>query len=212
MKKKLFIVLTVMMLIGAMTACGNKGEVKDNENTATKNEDINTVFTYEYQELEDGTLNLYSYEKEGNGTVCEIPNEIDGKTVTSIEKLFCQDSEITKVVLPDTVKVIGKDAFSYTTALEEVVIPDSVETIGDYAFFQCEKITKLVFGNKVTYLGQEAIANCPNLHEVHMPFSVDNDEAIFNFSDNSEDFTVFGPEDSRIKTIAGDNGVNYSVE
>ena len=54
-------------------------------------------------------------------------------------------------VLPEGLKSIGKDAFSYCTRTTDgsikgfttINIPSTVQTIGDYAFYNCRAITTI---------------------------------------------------------------------
>ncbi len=48
--------------------------------------------------------------------------------------------KLTKVILPDGLKVIGDGAFSYCSALADMTIPDSVTEFGNQAFYGCEKL------------------------------------------------------------------------
>lgn len=54
-------------------------------------------------------------------------------------------SNVEDVVLPDSVKVIGKEAFAGCYKLESIELPDSVRIIGEGAFSSCQsmRITKL---------------------------------------------------------------------
>ena len=53
-------------------------------------------------------------------------------------------------IIPDTVKEIGKEAFSRCKDLTSVVIPNSVTSIGKGAFMNCKGMTSVVIPNSVT--------------------------------------------------------------
>ena len=61
--------------------------------------------------------------------------------ITKIESgAFWNNCSIRSVILPDTVKIIGGDAFVYCESLESVNIPPSVYDIGDDPFAGCPKL------------------------------------------------------------------------
>ena len=70
-----------------------------------------------------------------------IPYEIDELTVTSLSLLlFNTIPELITVTIPNTVKVVGNNAFYNCVNLEKVVIPNSVTDIGENAFGGCDKV------------------------------------------------------------------------
>ncbi len=69
----------------------------------------------------------------GDGGLVVIPEKIDGQPVLSIAS-GAFDGDITRVVIPRTVKTVEKDAFSACESLEEVVFFDSVVTVYDESF------------------------------------------------------------------------------
>ena len=83
----------------------------------------------EYEELEDGTVEITGYS--GEDTVLVIPDEIDGKRVTSI----------------------GSYAFFVCSGLTEITIPEGVTSIGDFAFAGCWGLTKITLPEGVTSIG-----------------------------------------------------------
>lgn len=59
------------------------------------------------------------------------------------EDAFHKCSKLKKIVIPDGVLEIGKSAFSFCTSLEEVVIPESVKQLADNAFFRCSSLERV---------------------------------------------------------------------
>jgi len=107
--------------------------------------------TFEYEELDDGTLMLTYYD--GNQTNIVIPSEIGGKKVTVIGEYCFIDSydSIVTVQIPNTITTIGYGAFESCYNLQEITIPNSVTYIGEYAFGYCESLTKLHIPASVKY-------------------------------------------------------------
>ncbi len=78
---------------------------------------------------------------------------------------------ITSVVIPNTVKSIGIDAFR-NNRLTEAIIPSSVTSIGDRAFLE-NQLTSLIILDGVTSIGSSAFGG-NQLTEVTIPGSVKN--------------------------------------
>ena len=87
-----------------------------------------------------------------------IPN-----SVTTIEGVFADCSNLTSVTIPNSVKTIGEVAFYNCSNLTSVTIPNSVKTIGDHAFRQCSSLTSITIPNSVTTIGDCAFYGCDNL-------------------------------------------------
>lgn len=105
-----------------------------------------------------------------NGAAMEIvvPNSVKiiGKDA------FMDCIGITSVVLPDSVQEIGESAFRDCTALTSVVIPDSVQKIGSHAFENCKSLASVKIPDSVQKIGDHAFAYCKSLASVKIPDSV----------------------------------------
>lgn len=93
-----------------------------------------------YYEFENGNAVLKEYH---SSTVeVRIPNNVyDYDVVKIADYSFLRKTEITSVVIPDTVTAIGDSAFYGCSNLERALIPASVTTFGSSVFANCEKLT-----------------------------------------------------------------------
>ena len=60
------------------------------------------------------------------------------------------------------------------TEITDLVIPNSVTSIGDHAFYECYGLTSVTMGNNVESIGNEAFCGCSGLTSVTIPNSVTN--------------------------------------
>lgn len=128
---------------------------------------------YDLRTEENGA---YVVENNYKGEVV-IPAEIqvDGLTIPVIgieEDAFYGCDDVTCVTLPDGLKVIEKSAFESMSQLTEIVIPDSVEHIGENAFSDCENLKKVVLPSQIKYLPSDLFESCGALEEIEIPASV----------------------------------------
>lgn len=89
--------------------------------------------TFEYRHNDNGGITITDYT--GNRKSVTVPDMLDGSPVTEIGDYAFYSSQVTDVVIPDTVKFIGNNAFSRCEQLSVIDIPKSVERIGAMAFF-----------------------------------------------------------------------------
>lgn len=98
----------------------------------------------------------------GNVTVPESFT-VDGKTyaVTGVDEMaFANNTSLTKLSLPETIKSFGQGAFTNCTALTTVNIPSQVTVIPSACFAQCKKVAKFELPAGVKTVGTLAFANC----------------------------------------------------
>ena len=94
-------------------------------------------------------------------TSIEIPASISGLPVTAIGDYAFNGSSLSSVTIPDTVKTIGKYAFSMSTNLKSVTIPESVEFIDLRAFDLCKQLSEVNLPDKMIEMSARVFDNTP---------------------------------------------------
>lgn len=89
-----------------------------------------------------------------------------------ISSAFTSNGKLTKVTIPDSVKVIGDHAFDDCTNMVEVDIKGGVELIDEDAFFCCFALETINFPNTLGSINQHAFWGCKKLKEINLPDSV----------------------------------------
>ena len=113
--------------------CGYSGNAPRGYSIEPYTSDLMSEGDYVYEVLDDGTLKIKSYGGSGGDII--IPQEIDGKTVTTIGKsVFKENKEITSVVLPETLEHIDDYAFFRCSNLAFVEVPNSLHRVGCQVF------------------------------------------------------------------------------
>jgi hypothetical protein len=103
----------------------------------------------------------------------EITNLIIPNSVTSIGGYaFYGCSGLTSITIPNSVTSIGESAFYECSGLTSVTIPNSVTSIGYCTFYGCSGLTSVTIPNSVTSIGDRAFSRCYGLTSVTIPNSV----------------------------------------
>lgn len=115
--------------------------------------------------------------------------------VTSIGTLaFLNCDELKSVVIPNTVEVIEREAFLYSSIssvkiptsvlsieerafagcnnLRSITIPKSVTKIEAGMFYGCDSLTSITIPKTVTFIGEDAFGGCDSLTSIDIPKSV----------------------------------------
>jgi hypothetical protein len=103
----------------------------------------------------------------------DIPSSYNDLPVTSIGDYAFQDcSNLSTIIIHDSVISIGIAAFNNCTGLNSITIPDSVTSIGDGAFYDCSNIVSITIPNGVTSIGYQTFGSCIGLTSITIPDSV----------------------------------------
>lgn len=138
----------------------------------------------------------------GSDNYVKIPNRIEGKNVVKIsEGAFEGKTVVSKVTIPDTVTVIGANAFR-STYIREVNMSENIEIIDDAAFFECKNLQSINLYN-VKEIGHSAFKNCKSIEKLTLPESLNKigiqvfqgcsnlKELNFNCKDLTGDLLIF---------------------
>ena len=77
-----------------------------------------------------------------------------------------------KTIIPESVTVIGTDAFFRCISLQSITIPKSVMEIGTDAFFRCTSLQSITIPKSVMEIGYYAFEGCTSLQSIVIPGSV----------------------------------------
>jgi LysM repeat protein len=122
--------------------------------------------------IENGVLKKYT----GSEKVVIIPDgvkEIGGGEFLANNGLN-YNSNITKVVIPDSVTTIGIAAFYMSSSLAEIIIPEGVNIIGPSAFGSCSSLAEIIIPKSVATIDNSAFMFCENLSKLNIPECVTN--------------------------------------
>ena len=121
-----------------------------------------------------------------------------------------EKSEVTSIVLPNTVKTLSQSCFSSSKISGNLVIPASVETIEPSAFYNCQALETVVFGSGslLKTIGDKSFEGCASLKSVVIPAVCEN---IGNsaFKDCKSLTDVDFEQGSRLKAIGGGESRNW---
>ena len=92
------------------------------------------------------------------------------------DQAFYHCSQLTSVVLPETVTAIGASAFQYCFYLSSIRLSENLENIASDAFWNCVRLTSIRIPAKVSSIGDTVFGYCTQLTDV----SVDPANTVFD--------------------------------
>ena len=133
---------------------------------------------YVVRDVDEMTVNV------GTGTAAAVDSNV-GNTLTLpgtinylnntytvyalANKSFADNENLTKVVVPENVKIIGENAFSGCTGLTGVELPSTLSTIGALAFKGCTALTNVVLPESLESMGANIFNGCSSLKTITIP-------------------------------------------
>lgn len=131
------------------------------------------IETAPYVEIEPAGQDCFSYDGDGlkfhpeswdGSPVLQIPDAVGGQTVTKLAPDCFRDcTELTTILLPDTVSGIGSGAFSGCEKLRGLHIPEGLESIGAEAFDGCIDLEAVYIPSSVSFIAEGCFDDCASL-------------------------------------------------
>lgn len=92
---------------------------------------------------------------------------------------FKGNSELVKIVLPKSLRLIDEHALDGSEKLETVDMFDGVGSIGKYAFANCCRLQQISLSNTLSFIFEYAFSGCCSLQSIHLPTSLNR---IYDFA------------------------------
>ena len=85
---------------------------------------------------------------------------------------FPSASSVTSISLPDSLKIIGRNAFAGCSNLTKIDIPEGVTEIGVNSFENCKNISEFILPEGVTSIEAYAFDSCTGMTSINIPDTV----------------------------------------
>lgn len=119
-----------------------------------------------YREVEEG-IEIIRCTRVESDILC-IPKVIGNKPVVGIGKAAYRDLPIVEVNMPNSIKYVGRSAFSGCTKLKKIEFPYGLERIDDGAFGNCKSLEHINLPDTLRSIGFRSFINT-GLKEVEVP-------------------------------------------
>lgn len=134
---------------------------------------------------------------DGSGTTIQEIRRVDNLPVdtfrgNTLVGTFDEFENFTSIhSLPAGSSESATGAFGGCTNLSSIILPDSLTTIGAYSFYNCTGLQSVVIPNTVTSIGLWCFNNCTSISDLYIPVGCDL-RIMKNIGDYSGDLTVNG--------------------
>ena len=152
--------LNIFVLVVTLLFTASQSQATVNESFVV--DDLRyTILT---EEGATGTVAVKGNNKNISGDL-SIPSSVENNSITySVNRIgwggFVGYTNLTSVLIPDSVTAIEMEAFYNCINLSNIVIPDSVTGIGDNAFARCYSLSNVVISDNVKEIGCNIFYNC----------------------------------------------------
>ncbi|MCR5479834.1 MAG: leucine-rich repeat protein [Ruminococcus sp.] len=103
-------------------------------------------------------------EYKGNSKNIIIPDSV---TIIG-ENAFKECETVVSIVIPDSVIIIEESAFEDCTELNEITLPNGLIKIEGWAFYGCKRLKTITIPSSVNNIGKSVFCGCDSLHEIQV--------------------------------------------
>ena len=149
------------------------------ESTITEDMTLNAIWVsaenlFGIDPVEGGGLSLKGLKKQEQFEWLNVPAMINGKTVVAVsDNAFeaIHESYTQHLILPDTVKSIGFEAFK-DVSKTKITVNGVITSIGESAFERCSTIEKITLGKGIETIPFRAFSECVAISYIDIPDGV----------------------------------------
>lgn len=125
----------------------------------------------------DGYLDGYvitSVQLNGNEDIV-IPSTYNNKPIYVLDKFLLSGSNVKKVTIPASIKLINTGAFKDCASLTDVVFQEDsyIVTISENSFENCSSLKEIVLPARLVDIGSKAFSGCSELTTVYVEHKID---------------------------------------
>jgi hypothetical protein len=106
-----------------------------------------------------------------NAHLSSIDGVLFNKDKTILIK-YPEDRNTMRYTIPNSVKMIGKKAFSNCKYLESVYLSENIDEVGEYAFSECISLKDIFIHSNVSKIETGAFWGCKLLSNIKLPASI----------------------------------------
>jgi hypothetical protein len=127
-----------------------------------------------------------------NKQFASIDGVLYNKDITELIR-YPAGKDNSKFIMPNTVKIISRSAFSKSHNLEEIILSKNLDHIYTWAFYECSNLLRIDLPAKLTYVSSQVFMGCSRLMSITIPDSLENAEVdyqAFNGIENLDKETI----------------------
>lgn len=154
---------------------------------------------------------------EENQIYSSIESNLYDKDGTTLIK-YAIGKTTTSYTTPNSVTIIGSEAFAYCENITSIIITSGVESIEYGAFRGCDALASIEISNSVTSIGKSAFEWCTNLATITIPSSVTSigENALYDCTSLSEinvaeQNPIYSSIDSNLYNKNGTTLIQYAI-
>ena len=138
-----------------------------------------------------------------------IPSNYEDNTILRISPFAFKEKNIEQVDIPNSITVIGKEAFFRCFNLKKIKLSEQLLYIDKNAFNSCIHLEEIEIPENVIHIERRAFYDCKSLRKAIIPERVGfiGEDA---FKNTSKDFVIVCKKGSYAEKYAKDNGIKVS--